>query len=167
MNNKIRYTCVGYKFAPESFKCYMVVLDLKGYNHSYFELKDFSKEENEKVGMTCISEGKQEAEAEIKRIIRKKNISYNYITYGYMVANENTVAYLQYGRIDNNANILEKLKLYKEVKEYFKSQNYIITGYTLNSFELSSNLELTNVKKEKKEQVLDAKPIKIRFIRKG
>lgn len=167
MNNKIRYTCAGYKFAPESFKCYMVVLDLKGYNHSYFELKDFSKEENEKVGMTCIAKGKQEAEAEIKRIIRKKNMSYNYITYGYMVANENTVAYLQYGRIDNNANILEKLKLYKEVKEYFKSQNYIITGYTLNSFELSSNLELTNVKKEKNEQVLDTKPIKIRFIRKG
>lgn len=167
MNNKIRYTCACYKFAPESFKCYMVVLDLKGYNHSYFELKNFSKEENEKVGMTCITKGKQEAEAEIKRIIRKKNIDRKYITYGYKVLNQNIIAYLQYDRIDNNANILEKLKLYKKVKSYFKSQNYIITEYTLNSFELNSNLDLTNVKKEKKKQILNTKPIKIRFIRKG
>lgn len=140
--NKIVYTCSGYKYAPESFKCYMVVINTDGYNHRYYELKDFTSEERDKVAMTYISKGKKEAEAVIKKIVRNKRVYYNYITYGYKLLNENSFTYLQYCKIDNNANIQSKLKLYKD-------GNYIPV-----------NPERKEVKQE-----LNTKPIKIWFLK--
>lgn len=165
MNDKIAYTCVGYKYAPESFRCFMVVINARGYNHSYYELENFTEEENHRVAMICISKGKKEAEAEIKKIVRNKKEDYKNITYGYKVINENMVAYLKYHRICDSANIQEKLKLYKEIKEYFKNKNFIITECVLNSWKLDGNYNPLNPQTKEVKQILNPKPIKIRFIK--
>lgn len=164
--NKIVYTCSGYKYAPESFKCYMVVINTDGYNHRYYELKDFTSEDRDKVAMTYISKGKKEAEAVIKKILRSKRASYNYITYGYKLLNENNFTYLQYCKIDNNANIQSKLILYKKVKEHYKSKNYIITDFILDSCKLDGNYIPANPERKEVKRELETKPIKIWFVKK-
>ena len=164
MKNKIRYTCQGYKYAPESFKCYMVVINADGYNHSYYELESFTHKENTRVGIVCISKGKRAAEAEIKKIIRGKKEYYNNITYGYKSLDGGTITYLQWEKIDNDASIKNKLAIYKMVKEYYKEKNYIITEYSCTSFELGEECEVINQHKKEEKLILDTKPIKITFI---
>lgn len=166
MKNKIRYTCSGYRYAPESFKCYMVVINVDGYNHSYYELKNFTSNEREKVAMTYISKGKKEAEAVIKKIVRSKREYYNNITYGYKLLDENSFTYLQYLKVDNNTDIQSKLKLYKEVKEYYKSKNYIITDIILDSCNLDGNYLPINPERKVAKKELNTKPIKIWFLKK-
>ena len=165
MNNKIRYSCLGYKYAPESFKCYMVVIDANHNNYNYYELHNFTIEENMKIAMIYISSGIEKAEVEIKRIIRKKKKSCNNITYGYKFFNENKIAYLKYHEIDNNSNIQKKLRLYKEVKEYFKNNNYIVNDFIIESYELGKQYKTLNYKRKEVKKMLDSRPIKIKFIK--
>ena len=50
MKNRIRYTCQGYRHAPESFHAYRVLVDQSGRgNHSYEKL-DLTLAENTKIG---------------------------------------------------------------------------------------------------------------------
>ena len=145
MKNKIRYTCTGYKYAPESFKCYMVIINPDGYNHSYYEVKEFTNEENNKVGLTYLSGGKEKAEAKIKHIIRGKKENNNTITYGYRVLNENgLICYLEYNRTEDDSDIQQKLKVYKNIKEHCQKENYIVSYYTVTSSELGGNYQSRN-----------------------
>lgn len=165
MNNRIRYTCAGYKSAPESFKCYLVILASQGYNHSYYELKYFSKEDNCRVGMVCIEKGKREAEAEIKRIVRNRKEDCTYITYGYKIIGRNLISYIGNYCISNDADIHEKLKMYKTVKEIFKEQNYIIEDYTLVSYEFDDSYKVSNLHKNKIKYTVSPIPKKIKWAR--
>ena len=166
MNNKIRYSCSGYIYAPESFKCYMIVINANNHNHCYYELTNFTKEENSKVAMVYISSGREKAEAEIKKIIRKKQEFHNNITYGYKFLNENKIAYLEYIEIDNDANIQRKLMIYKEVKQYFKNKNYIVTDFVLDSFSLDGHYKSLGYERKEVKKTLDSRPIKIKFLKK-
>ena len=165
MKNKIRYTCSGYKYAPESFKCYMVVLNPDGINHSYYFIDKFSQEENTTIGNIYISKGKLAAEAEIKRLLRKMPSKEKYITYGYKILNENKYAYIEHLYISDIANINKKLSHYKTIKKYFADMNYIATEYTFTSAEInySNDKKFENVKTEKIQYVLDKNnPKKVR-----
>ena len=164
MNNRIRYTCAGYKSAPESFKCYLVILASQGYNHSYYELKYFSKEDNCRVGMVCIEKGKREAEAEIKRIVRNRNEDRTYITYGYKIIGRNLISYIPNQWINIDSDIHEKLKMYKIIKESFKEQNYIIEDYTLVSYEFGDNYKVSNLHKNKIKYTVSPIPKQIKCV---
>lgn len=164
MKDKIRYTCSGYKYAPESFKCYMVVINPDGNNHSYYFINEFTDEENWNIGNICITKGKLAAEAEIKRLLRSKQKFHDYITYGYKEIEGSNVAYLQYEYIHDSSNILKKLELYKKIKNYFKSQNYIASQFTLDTCELDSNYNPIHHEKKRIEHILNPTPLKIKFV---
>lgn len=164
MKNKIRYTCSGYKYAPESFKCYMVVINPDGINHSYYFINEFTEEENTAIGTIRISKGKLAAEAEIKRLLRRKQEYHNYITYGYRVLNDNSISYIIRQKINDDANILQKLALYKSIKADYKSTNYIVRdNFIINSFDIDRNFNATNLQKQELQYEVDPTPIKIKF----
>jgi len=129
----------------------------------YYELKSFSDEQNKQIGLTCITKGQAEAEAEIKRIIRKMPPHTPYITYGFKKINSNEFAYIDNLYISDNANINEKLSFYKSIKNFFSEINFTATeNYILSSGEIDFSAKNKSTK-EKTQYVLDKnKPIKIR-----
>jgi hypothetical protein len=166
MKNKVKrieYTCSGYKYSPESFKCYRVIINQKGVgNHSY-ELLNFTNEENRKVANICLTEDKEKARAEIKRIVRQKRNKPQHITFAFRhFENNNEYSFIRELYANNN-NLKDKLATYKEIKQVFEDKNWQSIKYTTGEM-VAKNGEL------KMTQGIDVvaninrnKPIKIYF----
>lgn len=126
MNKRVRYTCSGYKYAPESFEAFRVyVLS----NNPSYEKIPLSQEQTHKIGMLCIQCGKSEVEKELKRIVRTVNKRQRQkITYGFkLLGDERRFIYDGYNSTWADAGIKARLQVYKQIKHYLLERECKVT----------------------------------------
>jgi len=123
----IEFSCQGYKYAPESFKSYKVIIDKTGKGNHKYELLNFTADENKRIGDIYITKGKNEAVNEIKRLYRKMRREFNskkYCCFGFFKEGSKTeFIYIRQLRA-LNSNLKDKLYYYKEMKELNKENNW-------------------------------------------
>ena len=163
MKNRIRYTCQGYRYAPESFKAYRVLVDQSGRGNHFYEKLDFTHEENTEIGYAYVTKGNDAAEAIIKRLVRKQERKpKEYMTYGFRdVENPKTCHFTQQILVRPTASITDKHRAFREFKDYLLSNGCKIKRYT--SCKLDGRYQV-----ESKEDVYDevdiTKPVRVRIL---
>jgi len=134
MKNKerIRYTCRGYKYAPESFIAYRVLIDQSGGSNHAYEMLPFSPEENREIGYMRITEGRERAEALIKHKVRKQEKQpRKYIAYGFRDKDASaSYYYCEQLRVLPSADVKNRLTAYKKFKSYLLAQDCKISYCT-------------------------------------
>jgi len=123
-NEKFKYTCSGYRYAPESFRSYRVAIDLSGGgNHQYIPLKLSSDKEKE-IGLTRICEGKHAAAALAKKYDRERMKKPNVLlTYGFLDRdNPSRFHYVNELRCQLDAPIESRFRVYKRLKDFLSNE---------------------------------------------
>ena len=143
LSKRIRYTCSGFTSAPESFKVYRALIDQSGKGNNAYQLINLPKDIARDIGYCCITKGRAEAEIMIKRYVRDyEKKSRQMRTYGFFT-NERPSTYL-FTRdwIGTDAPIDRQLRLYKQMKEYFRTVRHVESqtatlgaGYAVESVE--------------------------------
>ena len=153
LNEAIKYTCSGYRYAPESFNAYKVILDTSGCgNHQYIRLP-LTREQNHAIGMACVCKGKDAAAALAKRydreIMRKPRL---FIAYGFLDKNDPTrYHYTQQLRCLPDAPLQSRFQIYQEFKAFVLEGS----SYTCTEITLDENFRPNNkTKEEKRYQVI-------------
>ena len=115
----IKYTCRGYRYAPESFRVYKVYINQSGGQHKYVEML-LTAEQRAAVGNARICKGESAASALARRYDRamlKKQGAF--ITYGFVDAGDASKYYYTHQlRCKPDAPLKEKLYIFKEFKKY-------------------------------------------------
>jgi hypothetical protein len=158
INDYVKYTCHGYRYAPESFRVYKVFVNKDGYGkHKYVEL-DLSAEQRSNIGNTYICKGKKAAFDLAKRydreMMRKRQI---FITYGFSdVANPSHYYFTQqlFCRLD--APLLERYFIFKKFRDYLAEDN----GYTVTTQQLDGAFMPVNAAKKVKRPRSNANLLK-------
>jgi len=128
----IKYTCRGYRYAPESFRAYKVLIPTNG-QPEYTELP-FTAEQRTEIGNTYICKGEAAATALMKRLDRvlqrKQRL---FITYGFMDAsNPSQYHYTRQLYCKSDAPLKERGRIYLEFKDYLaRGSEVTLTEYTL------------------------------------
>lgn len=132
-----------YRYAPESFKAMYV----KEFSHGNRNIPCYTKieldpEEVSRCGNAYICKGRATAIAELKRIIRKREKSDKlFCTYG-LTYTDNPRQYIYIREIRANENdIADKLRAYKEIKQWAENHNYKHT--TFRSGSLNADMTFT------------------------
>lgn len=129
MGRNIGYSFLGYRYAPESFRAYMVIIDRTGAGKHKNRLLPFSSEQNWEVGCTYICHGRDKAIALIKRLARGMKCFPSRISYGFGdVEDLRTYHYIPQFSVRRDAPIHERLLFYKEAKSHFMSIGCKIEG---------------------------------------
>lgn len=109
-----------YRYAPESFKVY--------FNRARINL---NPEEINRCGRICCCKGMNEALEEVKRIIRNKvKNKKEFCTIGFRNLDNNSDYFYTKQLIANRNNLREKLRVYKEFKEYLLQKDCKIASVT-------------------------------------
>lgn len=163
MNKHIRYTCRGYRYAPESFQAFEVVLATKsGAQHRYTPIP-LSFDETTEVGNACVCKGKSEAQAVIKRIVRQRRRKTRGGTYcyGFVDAdNPSVYHYVPSLSVGAETPLVNRLQNFKTLRRHFEDIGCLIPGYT--SAELDGHYRPRNVQKHY-DRVDIKKPVIIHF----
>lgn len=129
IDNYIAVSC--YKYAPESFKAYIVLSFSHGNKNipEYTEIK-LTADEKSRCGYIFVTKGRKAAVDEIKRIIRKaEKQNARKITFGATLkSNKKAFVYFKYQEADAD-NITDKLQAYKHIKELFELKGWTDTRY--------------------------------------
>lgn len=144
--NNIGMTC--YKYAPESFKAYFVIGFSNGNkNIPLYEQIKLSHEETSKCGYAYACSGRQEALKELKKIIRHKiQNRKQYCTIGFLDLNNERQYYFIREHMVNINNLQDKLRIYKEFKNYMLSKDCKVEAFTTAT--LDGHYKPENVKTE-------------------
>ena len=106
-----------------------------------------------------------EAEAILKRLLRKQEKEENYICISFYRANSTQYYFTQQLRCISN-HLQEKLYAYKEWKRYIKSKNCVLSTHTVTSGYLMPDGKMTEEKTEEIHNKIDLKrPVTIRLIK--
>lgn len=73
----------GYKYAPESFKAYLVVLDKSGKHEVQRHCLPFTDDQNWDIGYTAICQGRAKAVDKAKRFYRERKTAARRHAYGF------------------------------------------------------------------------------------
>jgi hypothetical protein len=98
-----------YRWAPETFRCSV--------NGKAINLLDPSR-----IGQLVVAGRTEEAEAEIKRIVRAKNRKKRWVTFGFFGENSATYYFTFQLRAEDD-NLADKLHVYKTWKEECRKKN--------------------------------------------
>lgn len=116
IDNYIKVSC--YRYAPETFTASVYGKELQ-----------LSIDEKSTLGMALICKGKKACIDEIKKIIRKRQKSSQYVTIGFFDLNEEKVFHYTNDLIARRNDMSEKLSIYKAFKRYLISLNCKLPKY--------------------------------------
>jgi len=135
-NDYIKYTCCGYKYAPESFRAYKVLVDRSGCGkHKYVQM-DLTAEQRSAIGNSYICKGRKAASDLAKRYDRKMMKEQQLlITYGFLDAiNPSHYHFTQQLHCKPNAPLKERHAIFKKFREYLMDDDsYVVTTHQLDA----------------------------------
>lgn len=152
-HDRFSYT-YGWKTAPEQWKFY--------WNNKLIQLDN-----NTRLSVACLMLcGKErEAEAILKRILRKQEKEDNYICIGFYGVDSTQYYFTQQLKCKRN-DLQTKLYIYKEWKRYIQSKDCDLSTHTVTSGYLMPDGKMTEKKTEETHNMVDLKrPIIIRLIK--
>lgn len=152
-HDKFTYS-YGWRTAPEQWNFY--------WNDKLIRLDNDTRST---IACFMLSGKEAEAEAILKRLLRKQEKEENYICISFYRANSTQYYFTQQLRCISN-HLQEKLYAYKEWKRYIKSKNCVLSTHTVTSGYLMPDGKMTEEKTEEIHNKIDLKrPVTIRLIK--
>lgn len=143
----------GWRTAPEQWSFY--------WNNKLIQL-DYST--HSEVALLMISGKKTEAEAMLKRLLRKQEKEDSYICIGFFGVNSNQYYFTQTLKCSRN-DMQGKLYSYKEWKHYIQSKNCNLSTHEIVSGYFIPNGKVTKGKTETHDKIDLNRPVIIRLIK--
>ena len=140
----------GYRYAPEQFKAYRVVGFSNGNrNIPMYDKIELTPEETSECGMAMCSGNRDAAIAKLKKILRKRDHTESWITYGFRFVDHPTQFVYLRGPIARRNDLSSRFETYKRIVWQLEKQNWEHETFT--SCELGANFKTENVKVHKEK----------------
>lgn len=143
----------GWRTAPEQWNFY--------WNNKLIRLDHNTRSE---VALLMLSGKETEAEAILKRLLRKQEKEDSYICIGFFGVNSNQYYFTQQLKCSRN-DMQGKLYSYKEWKHYIQSKDCDLSTYEVTSGYFIPNGKMTGKKEEVHNKIDLNRPVFIRLIR--
>ena len=154
VNDYIKYSVSGYRYAPESFHAYRVLVDKSGAGENEYVELDLSGDQRQSIGYTYLCKGPLAAFALAKRYDRAMDRKPRlFLTYGFLDATKPSRYHFTqqlYCRLD--APLIERLSIFKRIRDCFKEG----AKYETTTYQLDGAFKLVDAKKDEACYYLNA-----------
>ena len=119
LQGRIKYTCSGYKYAPESFVSFKCIIDRSGRGNHRYERLNLPREQEHEIGYAYITQGRKAAADLAKRYDRARSKTTKFfVTYGFFSAgSDRTYHFTRDLYCLPDAPIAKRFDIYKRFKE--------------------------------------------------